>query len=78
MESRGKPEISVVGLQKKPVPLIAGRGAYIQTQSIIKRYLPKVNRAVKPIAAGSKFISVTIFSSGFQSKEILSGTFENL
>lgn len=41
-------------------------------------YFPNVNLAVKPMAAGSKLISFTIFSSGFQSNEILSGILLNL
>ena len=41
-------------------------------------YFPNVNLAVKPTAAGSKLISVTRFSSGFQSSERFKGMLANL
>lgn len=41
-------------------------------------YFPNVNRAVKPMAAGSKLISLTILSSGFQSSEMFKGALANL
>ncbi len=83
VDSRGKDALWVTSgdikwrfLIEIPVSLIARRGKLIEIHR--ENYFPKVNLAVKPMAAGSKFISLTMFNSGFQSKERLSGMLTNL
>ena len=61
--------------KKKPISF---KTRWDEKMIFITDYLLKVNLAVKPIAAGSKLISLTIFNSGFQSSDILSGILANL